>query len=44
MFSFIVVTSQRYASMGKNKKRKLENYTHEQAQTFAYNRVICKVT
>jgi hypothetical protein len=30
--------------MGKNKKRKFKNYTHEQAQTFAYNRVIRKVT
>jgi hypothetical protein len=24
--------------MGKNKRRELENYAHENAQTFAYNR------
>jgi hypothetical protein len=30
--------------MGKNKKRELKNYTHDQAQTFAYNIVIRKVT
>jgi hypothetical protein len=34
----LLVAPQRYTLMGKNKIRKLENYAHEEAQTFAYNR------
>ncbi len=34
----LLVAPQRYTLMGKNKITKLENYAHENAQTFAYNR------
>jgi hypothetical protein len=43
-FHSLLVASQRYTLMGKNKKRDFKNYTHDQAQTFAYNTVIRKVT
>ncbi len=34
----LLVAPQKYTLMGKNKIRELENYAHENAQTFAYNR------
>jgi hypothetical protein len=36
----LLVAPQRYALMGRNKRRELKTYAHEKAQTFAYNR--CK--
>jgi hypothetical protein len=34
----LLIAPQRYTLMGKNKRRKLKNYAHENAQTFAYKR------
>jgi hypothetical protein len=34
----LLIAPQRYTLMGKNKRRELKNYAHENAQTFAYNR------
>jgi len=34
----LLVAPQRYTLMDKNKRKELENYAHENAQTFAYNR------